>query len=84
MGHVWWNLKNSMDYDLWLRFSKNKIDSKFIDEVICNFTIRKDAQNTIGKDNQEHLISQRKYIKNNLILLVLNKIDKLNKKRNVI
>jgi len=78
------NFKNSMDYDLWLRFSKNKIDSKFIDEIICNFTVRKDTQSTVGKDNQEHLISQRKYIKNKLILFVLNNIDKLNKKRNVI
>lgn len=74
-------LKNSMDYDLWLRLSKNKVQSKFINKIICNFSIREDSQSTIGKFNNERLVIFNKHFKNPFITRPLFLLDKLNKLR---
>jgi len=73
--------KNSMDYDLWLRLAKNHINSKFIDKIVCNFSIRKDSQSSIGKTNNENIIAYKKYIKNKIILKFLIFLYLLNQKR---
>lgn len=78
------SLKNSMDYDLWVRLSKNKVRSKFIDEIICNFCVREDSQSTTGKLNNEHSTVYQKYLKNRLLILFLNFIDRINKKRKLL
>ncbi len=74
--------KNSMDYDLWLRLSQNKVSSLFIDKVISNFSIRTDAQSNIGKNNSEHIISYKKYLSNVFLIKLLSIIYLIDKKRN--
>jgi glycosyltransferase involved in cell wall biosynthesis len=77
-------LKNSMDYDLWIRLSKNKVCSKFINQIICNFSVREDSQSTTGKNNNEHLLIHQKYLGSNLIINFLRLVDKINKRRKVL
>jgi len=76
------NLKNIMDYDMWIRLSKNKVPAKFIDKIICNFSVRKYSQSAIG--NNENIIVYRKVLKSKLLLRTLRLIDEINKKRNFI
>lgn len=76
--------KNSMDYEMWLRLSKNKIRSKFINEIICNFAVYSGSQSSLGKYNKEHEIIHKKYIRNIFFLNLLKFTDNLNKKRNLL
>ena len=74
--------KNHMDYEMWLRLSKKKVSSVFIDEIICNFSLRDDSQSSIGRQNDEYKKIFTKYIRNKALLSLLNFIAVLNKKRN--
>ncbi len=76
------NFKNIMDYDLWLRLSKNKVSSLFIDKIISNFSVRADAQSNIGKNNNEHIASYKKYLSNVFLIKLLSIIYLIDKKRN--
>lgn len=60
-------LKNYMDLDLWLKLTKNKVHAKFINEIICNFAVREDAQSTIGRTDEENIILYDRYMKNHLM-----------------
>lgn len=74
-------LKNFMDYDLWLRLSKAGVRGKFINNIVCIFSIRKDSQSTIGKYNEEYQYVFRKYVKNKPLLFLLSTIYKINRRR---
>jgi glycosyltransferase involved in cell wall biosynthesis len=64
--------ENSMDYEIWLRLSKNKVEAQFIDEIICNFFIRKNSLSTTGKIQctyeNENII--KKYSKNKILAIM--------------
>jgi glycosyltransferase involved in cell wall biosynthesis len=77
-------LKNAMDYDLWMRLSKNKIRSKFINEIICNFSVREDSQSTIGKNNNESILIYKKHLRNNFLVKIFCSINKINKRRKML
>lgn len=77
-------LLNAMDYEMWLRLTKNNIFSCFIDKIICTFTMRPGSQSNIGQINSlnEKRQIQQKYIKNKILLkliLFINKISSLRK-----
>jgi glycosyltransferase involved in cell wall biosynthesis len=76
-------LKNSMDYELWVRLAKNKVSNKFMDVIICNFSMREDAQSAIGKGqgNKENGIIQKKYISSKFLLMLVSVIRNINNKR---
>lgn len=78
--------KNSMDYEMWLRLSKNNIDAIYFDSIICNFLMRSDSQSTIGSKNSaiEHTMIQQKYIKSRLMRLFLSLVIDINNKRKLI
>lgn len=76
--------KNSMDYEMWLRLTKNQVKSKFINRVICDFSVRPDSQSRIGVSKQEHLIIIDKLVKNNLLKKTLKLIHRINQKRKLI
>ena len=78
--------KNSMDYEMWLRLAKNKIRSEFLDEVICNFSVRSDSQSTIGEKNSiiEDTAIRKKYIKSKVIFALLTLLAKINSQRKMI
>jgi len=74
--------KNSMDYEMWLRLSKNKISNSFINEIICNFSVRRDAQSSFKNIVlKENLKIQKNIIKNKFIYLFIFLISKINSKR---
>ncbi len=73
------NLKNSMDYDLWVRLSKNKINARFFNRMICNFSVRWDSQSSKGRYNNDRSIIYRKYFKNPIFIYVLCSIHKLHR-----
>ncbi len=75
--------KNSMDYELWIRLTSKKINALFIDLVICNFSVRKNSQSSIGKYNNEHIDIYNTYIKNYFILKFLIFLYILNQKRSL-
>jgi len=77
------NYKNSMDYDLWLRFAKNKVSSKFFNRTICNFFIHPDSQSSKGGNNSatEGINIHKKYISSKLLRTILAIIRKINSKR---
>jgi glycosyltransferase involved in cell wall biosynthesis len=78
--------KNSMDYEMWLRISKEKIKSKFIDEIICNFRIRNTSQSHIGKEicfNENRSIKNL-YTRNLFFRKLINIIDQFNKNREIL
>ncbi|MFA5986239.1 MAG: glycosyltransferase family 2 protein [Parcubacteria group bacterium] len=60
-------LKNYMDLDLWLKLTQKNVHAKFINEIICNFSIREDAQSTIGRANTENVILYERYVKNRFV-----------------
>lgn len=74
-------LKSVMDYEFWLRLTKNKVKSTFIDEIICNFFARADAQSAkpIGKTEDMALIET--FVKNPLLVSFYKKIHQQNQKR---
>lgn len=74
-------LKNFMDYDLWLRLSKAGIRGRFINNIVCIFSIRKDSQSTIGKYNEEYLDIFKKYVKNKFLIYFLSIIYRINRRR---
>ncbi len=78
--------KNSMDYEMWLRLSKNKIDSEFFNLIICNFSLQPNSQSTIGKENclTENRKIKEKYLRNKQLLKILNWIEMINSKREMI
>ena len=73
--------KNSMDYEMWLRLSKNKIRSTFINRIICNFLIHENSQSTTKKNNNDHTLIHNCYVDNKFLKNILFLIDKINKKR---
>lgn len=72
-------LKNYMDLDLWLKLTKNNVHAKFINEIICNFSVREDAQSTVGRANEENVILYNRYVKNRFLIWMLFMITKLHK-----
>jgi hypothetical protein len=73
-------LKNVMDYDLWLRLLKVGVQAHFLNEIICYFIIREDAQSAIGRQDDENNILYKRYINNYVIIKMLyfwNKAYKL-------
>jgi glycosyltransferase involved in cell wall biosynthesis len=77
-------LKNAMDYEYWLRLTKNKVKSTFIDLVICNFSVRPDSQSERFSSVPDHLILLQKYVKNNLYRKFLEWLLKINSQRKLI
>jgi len=49
------DLKNSMDYELWLRLSRKKIMTIFTDNIICNFIVRNTSQRETGNALGENI-----------------------------
>ena len=80
------NLKNSMDYELWLRLAKKNITSLFIDCVVCNFSVRENSQSALGKNIclEENKLVKENFVQNRLIRLLLNLIDNINFRRNIL
>ena len=76
--------KNSMDYEMWLRFTKNKIPSTFINEIICNFSVRDDSLSSQNKNNckNENILIIKKYANNKIIQHILSIIIRINFLRN--
>lgn len=65
-------LSSAMDIDLWLRIF-NKTKYKFFDEVISNFTVRKDAQSSsLAKkhENDKNILKVEKRYLNGLEMLI--------------
>jgi glycosyltransferase involved in cell wall biosynthesis len=75
------NLYSNMDYELWLRLIKCKIDSRFIDTIICNFHIRADSQTTRTKMKNEHELIYKKQGVHPLLISFLLYFDKIHQKR---
>ena len=78
------NLSNNMDYEMWLRLTKNQVKSKFINRIICHFTVRPDSQSTIGISGLEDLILIDRLIKNNLLNRILKLIHRINGRRKLV
>jgi len=78
------DFKNSMDYEMWLRLSKNNVNSKFFDQTVCNFSLRDDSQSSKEKFNNEHVIAYKRHLKNTLLIKFLTAVDRLNKKRSIL
>ncbi|MCX6762595.1 MAG: glycosyltransferase family 2 protein [Candidatus Moranbacteria bacterium] len=78
--------KNSMDYEMWLRLSKGKVNSCFFNSIISNFSMRTDSQSAIGGKNSviENIDIQKKYIGSKLLRLFLVFIIKMNSKRKLV
>ena len=76
--------KSPMDYEMWLRLSKNKVSSKFLNRIVCNFSVRKDSQSSLGKFNNEIDTIIRKYLKNKFLIKILDIIHKINRRRDVL
>lgn len=78
--------KNSMDYEMWLRLSKKRISSRFINEIICNFSVRADSQSSIGKETylEENVTIRQKYLRNKLLLKILSFVLNINSKRSML
>lgn len=74
-------LKNSMDYDLWLRLTKEKIRSVFINRIVCNFSVRADAQSAVGVADIEDLALVKKYYTSPFARAMLLWVQKINHKR---
>jgi glycosyltransferase involved in cell wall biosynthesis len=77
-------LKSSMDYEMWLRLSKEKVNFSFFDRKIAFCVIRKDAMSQSGLAKLEHPKILDKYIKNKFLAFVLKLIYKINSLRNLI
>jgi glycosyltransferase involved in cell wall biosynthesis len=74
--------KNFMDYELWIRMAKLKIKERFIDKIICNFSVRRDSQSELGRYTDEYIIVLNKYLKNKIIIKLLFCLHKFNQRRN--
>jgi glycosyltransferase involved in cell wall biosynthesis len=61
-------LKNYMDLDMWLRLTKRGVHARFFDAIICNFTIRPDAQSTVGRKDEENIILYHRYMHNRFMI----------------
>jgi glycosyltransferase involved in cell wall biosynthesis len=76
--------KNSMDYEMWLRLSKNKIKSKFLNEPLCNFSVRKDSQSGFSNNTlKENLLIVGSYTKNKFLAFLIKYIQKINSTRDL-
>jgi glycosyltransferase involved in cell wall biosynthesis len=75
--------KNSMDYEMWIRLSKNNLSSIFLNEIICNFSVRNDSQSSSGMNicSDENKEIRKIYIKTKLVSAIINKISRLSERR---
>ncbi len=74
--------KNSMDYELWLRLSKSKIKSVFLNKTLCNFSVRSDSQSAYGNNMlKENLIIVEFFTQNKVAAIVIKIIQKINFRR---
>ncbi len=73
------SIATAMDLDLWIRLAKKNIRAKYIDEIICNFSIRKDSQSIDDKFNDDCVRIYKKHFNNKIIIKILSWIDRLNK-----
>lgn len=75
--------KNSMDYEMWVRLSKNKIPSIFLDEIVCNFSVRNDSQSSVGANicPNEHKKIRKTYAETGIFRAIINGIAYFNEKR---
>lgn len=78
--------KNCMDYELWLRLSKNRVRSLFLNVIVCNFSIRESSQSSIGKENSiiENMNVRKTYVKSKFIRLFITIVTKINDRRKLI
>lgn len=78
-GYFDTQLLNAMDYEMWLRLTKNNISSCFINKIICTFTMRPGSQSNIGQINSlnEKRQIQQRYIKNKILLKLIFFINKI-------
>lgn len=85
-GHFEEQYKNSMDYELWLRLSREKINVLFIDLILCNFSMRADSQSNSESQNclNENIIIHKKYVSSKFLQLLLRFIVRLNGTRRVL
>lgn len=74
--------KNFMDYELWIRMAQLDIKEKFINEIICNFSVRRGSQSELGRHTNEYFIVLNKYLKNKFLIKLLFFIHKTNQQRN--
>jgi len=56
------SISSAMDPDMWLRIRKQTKWS-FVDEIVCNYMIRKDAQSSSVKNRKKNLTNAKKIIK---------------------
>jgi len=73
------NIKSAMDIDLWLRIY-NKTKWNFIDRVISNYSVRKDAQSSgliNKKENDANILKVEKRYLNSIELLFFMLVKKI-------
>jgi hypothetical protein len=69
---------------MWLRLARANVKSKFINKIICNFSVRPEAQSTTGKYSIEYLAVYKKRIKYKLVSKLLSFVYRNNQKRKFI
>jgi len=75
--------KNRMDYDMWLRLSKQKVRSQFMDTVICNFALRPESRSVAFRYNQEHVQILRNHVTQPILVRALILLANLNQRRSL-
>lgn len=73
--------KNRMDYDMWLRLSKHKVKSQFMDTVICNFSLRPESQSVAFRYNQEHVSILHNHLSHPILIKALIALANFNQSR---
>jgi len=77
-------LRSSMDYEMWLRLSREKVNFSFFDRKIAFCSVRKDAMSQSGLANLEHSKILNKYVRNKVLVFVLKLVYKINSLRSFV
>jgi len=83
-GYFEKDLKSSMDYEMWLRLSREKVNFSFFDRKIAFCLIRKDSMSQSGLANLEHPKILDKYVKNKVLTFVLKLVYTINSLRGLL
>ncbi len=71
-------LKSSMDYEMWIRLTKNKVNFYFLNQLISRFRVNEGSMGESDVAKSEHPKILKKYVKNKLIISPLLLVHKLN------
>jgi glycosyltransferase involved in cell wall biosynthesis len=78
-------MKNSMDYEYWVRLASKHIRASFINRIICNFSVRQGSQSETGRacSLAENLRVAKKYIRSDFFKKIVFLVTKINYRRKI-